>query len=297
MFAGMVVVFRIKLWRCALSGVIGLVCAMGDASAHGTAEDNTASLDREIAARPDDPSPHIQRAMIELETGAWQSALADAELAVRKGARREGLDLLCAKALIVGGKFDAARRLLDEFIATHPLLAEPRLTRARLERRLRHPAEAVADFRTALSLTKTVEPDLFVELAVWLVNDGKTDDALALLDHGVKRTGAVASLEVKALEIEVSQGRHEAALRRIDILQDQAPRAEPWMARRAALLAQAGHEREAREAWLSLKTHIENLPDHERGSHAMSLIAVQVAQGLRQPLSRSISNAIPTTRP
>lgn len=293
----MIAVFRIDLRRCALSGVMSLVCAISGASAHGTAEENTAALDREIASRPGDPSPHIRRAMIGLETGAWQAALADAELAVRKGASRDVLDLLCAKALIAGGKLDAAGRVLDGFISAHPHLAEPRLTRARLERRLQHRAEAVAEFRAALSLTETVEPDLFVELAGWLVSDRKTDDALALLDQGVKRTGAVASLAVKALEIEVSQGRFEEALRRIDILQDRAPRAEPWMARRAALLARAGHEREAREAWLSLKSHLENLPDHERGSHAMSLIAIQVAQALHEPSSSGFSNANPPSRP
>ena len=52
------------------------------------------------------------------------------------------------------------------------------------------------------------------------------------------------------------------------------------MAKRAALLAQAGRRAEARAAWQALIDHLAALPNLERGSHAMSILAEQAREAL-----------------
>lgn len=277
--------------------LVALLLLAGDAGAHGTLDEATAMFDREISARPADPTPHIRRAAVMLENGCWQTALADIELAVRKGAGRAELDLLSARALAAARKPGMAMALLDDFVSAHPAHAAALLTRARLARELGQPEKAIADFRAALSCWKNPEPDLYIELAALLHEQRRSDEAVAALSQGMEQPRPPASLAIKAMEIQMAEGRIDDALKVIDTMQSLSPRLEPWMARRASILEQAGRHDEAREAWLLLKTHLEKLPEHERGSHAMSMIALQAAQALRSPARRDISATNPINRP
>jgi hypothetical protein len=63
-------------------------------------------------------------------------------------------------------------------------------------------------------------------------------------------------------------------------MRQSAPRPEPWMARRASILAQAGRIEESRAAWQALVDHLSALPNLERGSHAMSTLMEQAKQAL-----------------
>ncbi len=101
---------------------------------------------------------------------------------------------------------------------------------------------------------------------------------------------------MKALELEVVLGRYDAALTRVEVLQQTAPRPEPWMAKRASVLAQAGRIRESQAAWQALITHILALPNLERGAHAMQLIAEQAQQALSSLHSLS-NNATQLSQP
>ncbi len=55
------------------------------------------------------------------------------------------------------------------------------------------------------------------------------------------------------------------------------------MAKRAELLALAGRIEESRAAWKALIAHLENLPNLERGSNSMSLLAEQARKSLASP--------------
>ena len=87
----------------------------------------------------------------------------------------------------------------------------------------------------------------------------------------------------------------EAALRRVEEARQGAPRPEPWMARRATVLAQAGRIEESRAAWKALAKHLESLPDQERTSHAMSRLAEEARQALAK--LKSLSAAEPPPAP
>jgi len=85
------------------------------------------------------------------------------------------------------------------------------------------------------------------------------------------------------MELEIMTGQFDSALTRVDQLQQFAPRPEPWMAKRASLLAQAGRVSESRAAWQSLLAHLSALPNLERGSKPMNLLAEQARQALATP--------------
>jgi hypothetical protein len=82
------------------------------------------------------------------------------------------------------------------------------------------------------------------------------------------------------MELEIITGDFDSALKRVDQLQKFAPRPEPWMAKRASLLAQAGRIADSRAAWQSLLAHLSALPNLERGSKPMKLLAEQAHQAL-----------------
>lgn len=96
----------------------------------------------------------------------------------------------------------------------------------------------------------------------------------------MKRLGPIPSLQLKVLEVEVAAGRCDSALSRLDAMQRSAPRPEPWMEKRASILAQAGRPAESRAAWQALVSHLRSLPANERDSHAMARLAERARQAL-----------------
>lgn len=110
----------------------------------------------------------------------------------------------------------------------------------------------------------------FRELCDLLVAAGDVTGALDVLERAVAVHGRSPAFLMLALEIETADRRFDAALGRIADLQRQAPRPEPWMARRAELHASAGRNPEALAAWEALRRHVESLPNLERGIPAVT---------------------------
>jgi hypothetical protein len=82
------------------------------------------------------------------------------------------------------------------------------------------------------------------------------------------------------LDLELSMKNFDTALRQIEDAQKDAPRPEPWMARRAAVLKQAGRIEESRAAWKALAQHLASLPERERTSNAMSKLTEETHHAL-----------------
>jgi predicted Zn-dependent protease len=121
------------------------------------------------------------------------------------------------------------------------------------------------------------------EVAAALVRLGHRAEAADLLDRAIVEAGPDPALLLDALDLELSTGRFSAALKRVDALQAGAPRPEPWMARRAEVLAQSGDTAAARAAWLALQRHLAALPTLERGSPALRTVAAQAQAALALP--------------
>jgi tetratricopeptide (TPR) repeat protein len=178
------------------------------------------------------------------------------------------------------GDFATAKKALDRQIASHPENPQAWLLRARAERHLGQDKTSLADFREALRRTASPEPDLIQEVADALATQGFRDEAAQTLAAGIEKLGHIPSLVLRALDLEIAAGNFDAAFRLVAETQKDAPRPEPWMARRATILARAGRIDEARAEWKALSDHLASLPAPERTSHAMAQIAGEARQAL-----------------
>lgn len=247
--------------------------------AHGDVHDRIAGVTRQLAATPTDAQLYLQRAELFRQDADWQAALADCDTAQPLDATLDAA-LLRGRILLDAGRPADALPVLDGYLSRHPQHTQAWVCRARVLTRLSRHDAAIADYREALQRNPQPEPDLVQECADALAARGKTADAVAVLDAGLTKLGALPSLALRAMDIEVGAGNFEAALTRAEAMRQHAPRPEPWLAKRASLLAQAGRLAESQAAWQALVGHLTALPDAERRSHAMSQFMLQARQAL-----------------
>lgn len=249
---------------------VGLILWLhvGFAGAHGDPHDRIAELTRRLR---DDPSADLffKRGSLRLERRKAVAALADFQEADRLSPGVFETGPKRAEAYLLLGKNSRALEILDLCLEREPGNARCLLLRARASLGIGKPDSAIRDFRMALSLVPAAEPDLLIEVSTVLADHGKAREALEILDCGTARLGPLVSLETRAIEFELRIGNPCGALRRIDAMEAAAPRPEPWMVRRASVLARAGRMDESRVAWQSLIDHISALPIRERVSAAM----------------------------
>lgn len=272
------------------------LCLVTTASAHGTYHEMMDELEQELAKRPADHALMTRRAFIHVEHEDWKPALADLERARRLGADEEDLRYLTGRALALAGLLNEARKELDAYIANHREPGLALVERARVLQRLGEPEAALNDYRAALKANGRLEPELVIEAAEALAKKGENEEALRVLATGIEIIGAVPQLVLKAMEMELAAKRFDEALKRVDTMQRVMPRPEPWMAKRAEVLALAGRADEAKAAWKALREHIAALPNLERGSHAMSLLAQKAALEGHEP-SQAVSAPVSPVAP
>lgn len=268
---------------------VGLILLLAPSAsfAHGTHSLLLAHVDAALAERPEDGGLWYCRAQLDFEHDNLAESLIDVDKADRFSPGKFPLLWLKGRILNAAGKPEEALSALDSFVASHPGHSGALASRARVEAKLGLGEKANTDFNAALAGDPEAGPDLVQEVAQALASGGQTDEAIRILESALSRLGSVPSLQLKLIEIEVSNNRHDSALGRIEGFQQSAPRPEPWMARRAGILAQAGRLADSHAVWQSLIDHIRRLPD--RDSHAMTILNEQAYQAI-SILARTLSS-------
>lgn len=243
--------------------------------AHGPSHERLAELDRQIAKQPQVAELHSQKAWLLLTDEDWQAALVELEKADRLTGKKQESGWLRGQALAAGGHHAAAKAALDDFLTHFPNHSGARVSRARVKLKLEQSESALADYRSALELLPEAEADLVLEVVEALLTYHHEDEALKLLSAKLERLKNPPGLVLKMIEMETALGRYASALERLESVQKTAPRPEPWMARRASVLAQAGRISESMAAWRELTLHLHHLPEADRSSHAMQMLAEQ----------------------
>jgi tetratricopeptide (TPR) repeat protein len=243
------------------------------AHGHGAYHDVIEEVTRKLAATPADAALHFRLACAHQEHGEWKAALIECERVRRLDTTGFDTEYIEGKALAAGGHLEAAKGALDSFLARKPQHAGAHAERGRVLLKLKMPAEAQNDFTAALSLERHAPIDWWLEAA----QAGKAVEVLrkALLAHADDPQLLTASLEA-----ELKAGNTDEALLRVEAMQRIAPRAEPWMARRAQVLAAAGRGDEARAAWSALHTHLLSLPNLERGTPLLAGVLAETEKAL-----------------
>lgn len=235
---------------------------------------------KKVEKAPSDPALCFELASLYSSHGELALALKNLDRVDALAPGKFQTDLLRSEAFLVVGDFAKAKGALDRQIASHPENPKGWLLRARAERHFGQDKTSLADFREALKRTPSPEPDLIQEVADALATRGFQDEAAQVLAAGIEKLGRIPSLVLRALDLEIAKKNFDGALRLVAEMQKDAPRPEPWMARRANLLGQAGRIDEARAAWKALSDHLASLPAPERTSHAMTQFADEARQAL-----------------
>lgn len=256
-------------------------------AAHGTFHAQYLRLQEEIAANPQDALLQCRLANLFAEHEDFATALGALERATELDPKLATIELVRGEVLCAAGRSAEARESLNRFLAREQSNSLGWLLRARVRTSLGEARAALEDFRSALRTNRSPEPDLYQEVGDALAAQGELDEALAILADGLRTLGPIPSLSLRAIELESVAGRCDAALARVDQLQRTAARPEPWMVRRAELLAHAGRSVEAVAAWRELRAHLAALPAEIRSTHAMSRLAERAQQELAASENRA----------
>jgi tetratricopeptide (TPR) repeat protein len=182
-------------------------------------------------------------------------------------------ELLRGEMLADAGRLAEAAAALDRFLKQCPDSAPGFTARARVHAREKRWAAAADDFGRAIEFARPPNPELFIERAQAFRAAGRLDDAIATLDTGLAKLGALITLTILAIDCEVEAGRLDAALARLAKVVDTAPRKERWLFRRGELLEKAGHSEAAREAYTAAQAALAKLPPERRATAAMEKLA------------------------
>jgi tetratricopeptide (TPR) repeat protein len=259
------------------SVVFLFLAAITAARAHPELEAELNRVNALIAALPDEPGFYIDRGDIYASHQDWMPAEANYLRAAELfgGTTSPRLDRARAAVEVATGRPAAAREKLDRVLQAAPRDAEALLLRVRALAALKADAAALVDMNLALTLVATPTPELYLERAA-LIADPVA--AIRSLDEGIARVGAAPALQLRALALEETSSRIDAALARIDRITDASERKETWLKRRGDLLARAGRKPEARAAYAAALAAIAALPSWLRDSPDLAHLAAELTR-------------------
>jgi tetratricopeptide (TPR) repeat protein len=253
------------------------------AAAHGAIHEQLQALAVALENSPDDPALLFRQAELLVAHDDRDAALGSLDRVETLAPGHYPTALPRARLVLAAGQPEQAVALLAAHLAAHPDDLTALLLRARAHSALGWRNEACADYREVWHRSgAAADCDLVQEIADALAADAPPE-ALTVLDAGLQHHGPVPSLLLRALELDLALHRHDSALQRVQFLRGLSPRPEPWMARRAEILAQAGRAAESRAAWQALVTHLETLPNLDRGAPALRQLAERARTALAQP--------------
>lgn len=249
-------------------GIVGtFLAALGSSSptaAHGPGQHEILEITEQLAAGGDRAELYAKRSRIYQNNEMWEQAMSDLEMAARMDPQNERYDLESAGLLYSAGDYLRALDFIELYLLRHDNSTEAALIQARSYRALGQIPQAVNSYQAALDALPGFEgrpmPEWYIEFADTLLLDGKTDDALQILQQGIEQLGELGVFQVKAAGLEVELGLYDSALARIDQLLNQAQRKDLWLARRADILSRAGREDEARQTYGQAYASLKNLP-------------------------------------
>ena len=92
----------------------------------------------------------------------------------------------------------------------------------------------------------------------------------------------IAFLKPLLFDLEVKQGRYDAALVRLETLSAKSARKDPWLARRGDILLKAGRKTDAAASYESALACIENLPIGRRNAPLTVELQTRVRTALNE---------------
>jgi tetratricopeptide (TPR) repeat protein len=250
------------------------------ARAHGDVHERIQSATRAIENNPTNARLYIIRGELHREHQDYPAAHADYDHAEKLDANLAAVDLCRAKLLVDCGRLAAACAKFDEYLTQVPSDGRALIERARLLARMGQRKPAAADITHALTLLSEPQPDIFLDRAKLQVADGQPEAALHGLDDGIKVLGPIVTLQLYAIELELSRTNYDSAVTRLDTIIKQSARKESWLARRGDILVLAGKTGAARNSYQGALDAVRALPARLQESETVIELCRRVERAL-----------------
>ncbi|HEX4951062.1 MAG TPA: tetratricopeptide repeat protein [Blastocatellia bacterium] len=250
--------------------------------AHGVTTEQIKRLTEQIKAAPDQADLYLRRGELHRQLSNAKAALEDFDTVQKLAPERIEIDVYRARLYLDAKMPEMAQFVLDRYLKLRPQHNEAILMRARANAQLGARTQAIQDYTTALSRLANPQPELFLTRAQLQIEARLDDAALRGLDEGIAKLGALVTLQLLAVEIEVKRQRWDAALARLETVAAQSPRKENWLVQRAEILLSAQRPAAAQEALSAAHQAIAALPDHLRRTQAIVMLEAKAAHLLKQ---------------
>ncbi|MFQ5652365.1 MAG: tetratricopeptide repeat protein [bacterium] len=255
-----------------------------NAQGHGAIHEQIVEITEQIEKDSTDALLYLKRGELYRYHREWDAALADYERAARLDPELDEIDLGRGKTMYQAGWYDRAKPVLDRFLAKQPGNVEALLTRGRVLTHLGGNLAAAEDFTQAIRHASEPTPEVYIERARALSNAGRDHipDAIRGLDEGLARLGQIVTLQLYAIELNLNLGDTDAALQRLELISQQAPRKEKWLFRRGEILRQAGRLQAARDSFVQALDLIASLAPRVRNLKTTAVLEGRIRAALAE---------------
>jgi predicted Zn-dependent protease len=242
---------------------------------------------KELEKQPRNAGLYLRRGELFRAHGDFDSANADLDRVAALEPRMEVLPLARGRLFYEANWPQSAKMALDYFIRSHTNNVEALALRARCQVKLGQRLEGVRDYTRAIEAAGEPQPELYLERAQALNEEGPAYYAEAVkgLEDGMKKMGPLVTLQLYAIDLEVKQKNYDAALARLEKASAASPRKETWLARKGEILQTAGRTEQAIDAFRASLKAISQLPETRRNVPAMQELEKRI-QAVLQALGK-----------
>ncbi|WP_052574083.1 hypothetical protein [Haloferula sp. BvORR071] len=240
-------------------------------SAHPDPRHTLDELNAHLAQAPNDQELLRQKAALYLSINQLAEAATISTQLLQLGPDSPENQLVDARLALAKDERDSAVAKARAIVARQPKFTDGLLFLAHAEDTAGHRDHAIAAMRAYLEHAVEPGPSEVLTCAAWLQARGQSGDAeaaVAVLDLGLAKIGCLSGLHHKAIEIELSLGRYDDALRRLDALAARFRPSVDLSLRRAAILENASRFKDAADACDSALALLDALPGPRKQSPA-----------------------------
>ena len=272
------------LRRIQLPLIVGLCLLAGSVHAHGPLHGEIEEISARLSRTSDPSELLLRRADLYRLDGNPDAALADLATAARIVPVPDGVEWIRSRVLMDLGRPADAIPHLNRWLELHPSHESGLALRAQAHELSHDPESAIRDYTVAITAAAQPSVDLYLARAraQRQLGSDRWPEALRGLDDGMSRLGILVTLQLEAISLEESLGRIDAALSRLDTLNQLSSRHERWLVRKAELLARAGRPGEARRSWKAALEACQALPERLRTMPATRELELSIRRNLSE---------------
>ncbi len=234
----------------------------GTVIAHTSIDKKIATITKLIEQSPDNAQFYLTRGELYRIHKEWSKAIMDFNRAAKLEMGFPEVDFYMGRVFLESDQPKKAEKALKNFIGCVPDHSRARILRARALLKLGRGKEASEEYTHAIELHSKPGPELYLERAKILAEEGdaNVDEALEGLDAGLQKLGQLVSIQLFAIDLEIKKKRFNDALCRLEQIAEQSQRKETYLVLRGEILEKAGRIDEGFEAYTEALSAIQNLP-------------------------------------